>query len=215
MKYNTILFDFDGTLTDSSKIILPCIENTYRELNLKLPSASILHKFIGPPLRDAFLNIGTPEELVDRAVDIYRGTFNNNRFEDFLLYPGMRNLLEKLKDAGVRLAVASVRIEDKLQEICMQMDIERYFETVCGRVDAEAVFTKEDVVRRALEKLGHPPGDTALVGDSVFDEEGARDAGIDFIAVLYGFGFADASSVGQNVFIADSVQSVAGFLEIA
>lgn len=213
MKYETILFDFDGTLVDSSRIILPCVENTYRMLEMEPPSVDILHKFIGPPLHESFRIIGMPEELVDRAVDIYRSTFNNNRFEDFLLYPGMQGLLIRLQEAGVRLAVASFRLEGKLQEICTQMDIDCYFEAVCGKVDEEGVLTKADVVRRALSKLGNPAGQAVLVGDSEFDEEGAREAGIDFIGVLYGFGIANASEVHTSVFIADSVESLACFLE--
>ena len=148
---------------------------------------------------------------MDKAVEIYRATFNNNKFEDVLLYPVMRELLVSLQISGVRLAVASVRIEDKLQEICAQMDISRYFEQVCGRVDGEGVLTKADVVKRALHKLGNPDGRTVLVGDSRFDEEGAQAEGIDFIAVLYGFGFTSASEVLRSVHIADSVQSIAGF----
>jgi phosphoglycolate phosphatase len=176
------------------------------------PSIDILHKFIGPPLNESFKIVGMPEELVDRAVGIYRSTFNNKNYEDFLLYPGMRDLLDRLQEEGVRLAVASVRLEDKLQEVCIQMDIDRYFKAVCGKVDAEGVLTKEDVVRRALGMLGNPAGRAVLIGDSIFDEEGARQAGIDFIGVLYGFGFVTAADVRQSIFIADSVGELAGFL---
>jgi phosphoglycolate phosphatase len=212
MKYTTILFDFDGTMVDSSRIILPCVQNTYRELGMELPSKDILRKFIGPPLNESFKIIGMPEELINKAVGIYRSTFNNKNYEDFLLYPGMRELLTHLQKEGVRLAVASVRLEDKLQEVCIHMDIDRYFEAVCGKVDAEGVLTKEDVVRRALQKLGNPAGQAVLIGDSTFDEEGARQAEIDFVGVLYGFGFVAAKDVHQSVFIANSVGDLAGFI---
>ncbi|MEI6100594.1 MAG: HAD hydrolase-like protein [Eubacteriales bacterium] len=212
MKYENVLFDFDGTLADSSKIILPCIENAYRQLGMPVPSDNILRKFIGPPLQESFQIIGMPDELIERAVSIYRQTFNNNKFEDMLLFDGIRDLLLALQNAGTRLAVASVRIEDKLQEICMQLGLDNYFEKVCGRVDTEGVLTKADVVRRSLEMLGNPAGRTVLIGDSKFDEEGAEEMGIDFIAVLYGFGFVEKADVRKSVFIADSAGSLADYL---
>ena len=212
MKYNTILFDFDGTLADSSKIIIPCIYHTYRKMGLKTPPENILHKFIGPPLYDAFGVIGMPKELTDQAVEIYREYFNSKNFTDFELFDGIEYLLRTLKDAGVRLAVASVRIEDKLQEICNKTRLSRYFEAVCGRVEEEGVLTKADVVRRALKQLGNPAGKAVLIGDSDFDEEGAAQAGVDFVAVMYGFGFETRADIQRSAFIADTVIDLAEYL---
>lgn len=212
MKYNTVLFDFDGTLADSSKIIIPCIYYTYRKMGLKMPPEKILHKFIGPPLYDAFRVIGMPENLTDRAVEVYRECFNNKNFMDVELFDGIEYLLKTLKDSGVRLAVASVRIEDKLQEICNETRLSRYFEAVCGRVEEEGVSTKADVVRRALKQLGNPAGKAVLVGDSDFDEEGAAEAGVDFAAVMYGFGFETKADIQKSVFIADTVIDLAEYL---
>ena len=69
MKYSTILFDFDGTLADSSKAILPCVLYTYEKLGKKAPDLSRIHKFIGPPLADSFRIIGLEEEYIERAVE--------------------------------------------------------------------------------------------------------------------------------------------------
>ncbi len=212
MKYNTVLFDFDGTLADSSRIIIPCIYYTYEHMGLALPPQAILHKFIGPPLNDAFRVIGTPEELVERAVEIYRECFNNKNFMDVRLFEGIECLLRNLKKSGVRLAIASVRIEDKLQEICREIALDRYFEAICGRVEEEGVLTKADVIRRALHQMRYPEGKAVLVGDSDFDEEGAAQAGIDFIAVMYGFGFDSRKDIGRSVFIADTVDELAEYL---
>jgi phosphoglycolate phosphatase len=212
MKYTTVLFDFDGTLADSSKLIIPSIRYTYRKMELQTPPNEILHKFIGPPLHEAFRVIGMPTGLIDRAVEIYRECFNDRNFMDINLFDGIEYLLKTLKDSGVRLAVASVRIEDKLKEICSEIRIDRYFEAVCGRVEEEGVLTKADVIRRALHQLGNPKGKTVLVGDSDFDEEGAAEAGIDFIAVMYGFGFDSKADIQQSVYIADTVIDLAEYL---
>lgn len=212
MKYNTVLFDFDGTLADSSKIIIPCIIHTYSKMGLKTPPPEILHKFIGPPLHDAFLAIGMPENLTDRAVELYREYFNNKNLIDIQLFDGIEYLLKTLKDSGVRLAVASVRIEDKLKEICDQINLGRYFEAVCGRAEEEGVLTKADVIRRALHQLGNPAGKAVLIGDSDFDEEGADEAGVDFVAVMYGFGFDSRADIQKSVFIADTVIDLAEYM---
>ena len=212
MKYGTVLFDFDGTLVDSAKIILPCIDYTYGKMGLLVPERGVLNKFIGPPLHDSFRAIGMREDCLDRAVEIYREYFNSNNFFGMDLFGGMEQLLADLKSAGACLAVASVRVETKLKEICNQMNLNRFLDAICGRVDELNVLTKADVIRRTLKELGKPADNAVLVGDSKFDEEGAAEAGVDFIAVLYGFGFESAADIEKSVFIADSVAELTDYL---
>lgn len=213
MKYNTVLFDFDGTLADTSKAIFPCLLYTYEKLGLEAPDLKNIHKFIGPPLADSFRIIGLEEKYVDRAVDIYREYFNNtDYFLDIELFDGIENLLENLKSRGVRLAVTSIRVEDKLKVVCGNLGLERLFPVICGRVAEEGVFSKADVVRRALEQMGNPGGETLLIGDSKYDEEGAAELGIDFIAAMYGFGYDSRDAVERSVLIADTVDEMAEFL---
>jgi phosphoglycolate phosphatase len=212
MKYSTVLFDFDGTLADSSKAILPCVLYTYEKLGKQAPDLSRIHKFIGPPLADSFRIIGLEEQYVERAVELYREFFNKTHVMDIKLFDGIESLLEKLKDACVRMAVTSIRVEDKLGLVCDSVGLNRYIPVVCGRVAEEGVLEKADVVRRALDRLGNPKEGILLVGDSKFDEDGAAGVGIDFAAVMYGFGYESRDEIEKSVCIADSVEELAAFI---
>lgn len=212
MRYGTVLFDFDGTLADSSKAILPCVLYTYEKLGKKAPDLSHIHKFIGPPLADSFRIIGLEEEYIERAIDLYREFFNKTHYKDIRLFDGMEKLLENLKDAGAQMAVTSIRVEDKLQVVCSNLDLGRFIPIVCGRVAEEGVLTKADVVKRALKRLDEPAGDILLIGDSKYDEEGAAELGIDFAAAMYGFGYESREEVERSVCIADTVEDLAAFL---
>ena len=212
MKYSTILFDFDGTLADSSKAILPCVLYTYDKLGLDAPDLSHIHKFIGPPLADSFRIIGLEEQYVERAVELYREFFNKTHYMDIRLFEGIESLLRTLKDGGVRMAVTSIRVEDKLQVVCDYVGLDRYIPVVCGRVAEEGVLEKADVVRRALDRLGNPEEGILLVGDSKFDEDGAAEVGVDFAAVMYGFGYESRDEIERSMCIADTVQELTDFI---
>jgi len=213
MKYSTVLFDFDGTLADSSKAILPCVLYTYEKLSLPEPDLSHIHKFIGPPLADSFRIIGLEEKYVERAVELYREFFNKTHYMDIRLFDGMENLLQNLQDAGVQMAVTSIRVEDKLQLVCNHVGLDRFIPLICGRVAEEGVLEKGDVIRRALDRLGDPPNNGVLmVGDSKFDEDGAAENGIDFAAVMYGFGYESRDEIKKSVCIADTVQELTDFI---
>ena len=214
MKYSTILFDFDGTLVDSSGTILPSVKRTYEEMGLAMPDDALLKKFIGPPLHESFRIMGMCEENeIARAIEIYRRVFNKNDYSELKMYTGMKPLLHRLISEGVAIAVASVRMEDKLLEICGQMGLDNIFPVICGRVEEQEILTKADVVRRALERLGNPNGKAVLIGDSKYDEEGAFEAGVDFIAAMYGFGFESEKDIERSVLIAWSVGEIADYLK--
>ncbi len=213
MKYSTVLFDFDGTLADSSKAILPCVLYTYEKLGKQAPDLSRIHKFIGPPLADSFRIIGLEEQYVERAVELYREFFNKTHYLDIKLFDGMENLLKNLQDRDVQMAVTSIRVEDKLQVVCNSIGLEPFIPVICGRVAEEGVLEKADVVKRALSLLGNPPKEEILlVGDSKFDEDGAAEVGIDFAAVMYGFGYESRDEIEKSVCIADSVQELTDFI---
>ena len=117
MKYKNLLFDLDGTLTDSSEGIIKCVLYTYEKMQLTPPGESELFTFIGPPLSQSFVKHGVPENDKDRAVAIYRERYNSiGKFEN-APYPGMVELLQKLKDDGFKLYVATSKPEKTAIEV--------------------------------------------------------------------------------------------------
>ena len=112
MKYKTVLFDFDGTLMDTSIGILQCATKTLTDLGVAIPPENIFRKFIGPPLKLSFVDVcGMSDEDAERAVTLYRQKYAEGGMFEAKVYPGMVDLLKKLDNAGVKCAVASVKME--------------------------------------------------------------------------------------------------------
>ena len=188
MKYKNLLFDLDGTLTDSSEGIIKSVLYTYEKMQLDPPEESVLHTFIGPPLSDSFVKHGVPEKDKDKAVAIYRERYNSiGKFEN-APYPGMIELLQKLKDEGFKLYVATSKPEKTAIEVLDHFEMTRYFDEIAGATFDSSRVQKEDVIRYLLDKMEENDEGTVMIGDTTFDVLGAAELGIPCIAVTWGFG---------------------------
>lgn len=188
MKYKNLLFDLDGTLTDSSEGIIKSVLYTYEKMQLDPPEESVLHTFIGPPLSDSFVKHGVPEKDKDKAVAIYRERYNSiGKFEN-VPYPGMIELLQKLKDEGFKLYVATSKPEKTAIEVLDHFDMSGYFDEIAGATFDSSRVQKEDVIRYLLDKMEENDEGTVMIGDTTFDVLGAAELGIPCIAVTWGFG---------------------------
>ena len=127
-----ILFDLDGTLTDSGEGIIHCTELTLEHYGLPIPPRSEMRSMVGPPLRDSFIRHGVPEDKAEEAIAIYRSRYIPiGKFEN-VPYPGIRELLETLQSRGHRLYVATSKPEGMSVEILEKFGLARYFERICG-----------------------------------------------------------------------------------
>ena len=188
MKYKNLLFDLDGTLTDSSEGIIKSVLYTYEKMQLDPPEESVLHTFIGPPLSDSFVKHGVPEKDKDKAVAIYRERYNSiGKFEN-APYPGMIELLQKLKDEGFKLYVATSKPEKTAIEVLDHFEMTGYFDEIAGATFDSSRVQKEDVIRYLLDKMEENDEGTVMIGDTTFDVLGAAELGIPCIAVTWGFG---------------------------
>ncbi len=194
-----VLFDFDGTLADSSAGIFHTALHTVRTLGIKREySDEELRRFVGPPLRSCFsIAFGLDESLLDDAVKIYRKEYAARGMYMMELYPGMKGLLETLHERGYLLGVATFKGESLVRACLENFGILQIFDTVRGSDEVET-RTKGDIIKLAVADLGIMAGQAVMVGDTVTDRAGADEAGTDFIGVGYGFGFrkgeADADS---------------------
>ena len=112
-----IIFDLDGTLTDSGEGILNCAEMTLRYFHLPVPDRETMRVFVGPPLRDTFIQFGVPADRVEEAIEVYRSRYNTvGKFENFP-YPGIQQLLEKLSRDGHIMGIATSKPEHTAIEI--------------------------------------------------------------------------------------------------
>ena len=181
-----ILFDLDGTLTDSGEGIMHCTELTLEHYGLPIPPRSEMRSMVGPPLRDSFLRFGIPEAEIENAVAFYRKHYlTTGQFENEP-YSGIRELLHKLTAERNKLYLATSKPETMAADILQHFDLKQYFSIICGAVPGGR-STKEDVIAHLLTQLDSKE-DLIMVGDTIYDVKGAAFHHIPCIAVAWGYG---------------------------
>ncbi len=202
-----VLFDLDGTLTDSGEGIINCAVFAMERLGIPVPPREELGVFVGPPLWDTFRQFGVPADRVDEAVEIFRSRYVPiGKFEN-TPYPGIREVLEVLRAQGRKLYVATSKPEVTAREILEHFDLSRYFTEICGASVDKTRSSKEDVIAYLLS-LDACKEHSVMVGDTAFDVIGAAAHGIPTIGVAWGYGeVADMQKAGA-VSIADTPEQL-------
>lgn len=187
--YDYILFDLDGTLTDSKPGIIECIAYALEKENVPYTN-QILDKMVGPPFRVSmhdFLGLEMPE--IEKLIGIYRGVYEEYGYKNCKVFEGVEQMLSALKNAGKVLGVATSKPIKFTQMIMRDFDLGKYFDYVAGASSDASKEAKSDVIQGALENLGvKDKSKVLMVGDRLYDIEGAHMQGIDCAAVLYGYG---------------------------
>mgnify|MGYP000375794276 FL=1 len=204
--YRYVLFDLDGTLTDPKEGICKCVQYALHEMGIEEPDLDRLECFIGPPLLASFRDFYRMDDAqCELAVKKYRERYATIGIFENELYPGMEELLKRLSEKGIRLAIASSKPQLFVERILKHFKIESYFEVVAGSDMNGKKVEKTDVMREAIAGLFHTPEDCVMeqlqkkdgkhlptdqilmVGDRKFDVEGAQSFGIDSVGVGYGY----------------------------
>ena len=199
--YQYILFDLDGTLTDSSEGITKSVQYALDKMGIHEPDLKPLERFIGPPLYDEFRrSYDFDDAEAKQAIDFYRERFGVVGWKENLLYDGIPELLKALTEAGKTLSTASSKPAFFVDKIVKYFNIEQYFAVVSGATLDGSIGTKTQVVQQALERLNvQDRSQAVLIGDRLHDAEGARACGIDCIGVTFGFGSREElESAGAN-----------------
>lgn len=182
-----VLFDLDGTLTDSGEGIINCAVFAMERLGIPVPPREELGVFVGPPLWDTFRQFGVPTDRVDEAVEIFRSRYVPiGKFEN-TPYPGIREVLEVLRAQGRKLYVATSKPEVTAREILEHFNLSRYFTEICGASVDKTRSSKEDVIAYLLS-LDACKEHSVMVGDTAFDVIGAAAHGIPTIGAAWGYG---------------------------
>ena len=183
----SILFDLDGTLTDSGEGIMNCFIYALEHYNLPIPSRNALRVVVGPPLHASFVRFGVSEEEAENAVAKYRERYIPIGAYENTPYPGIRELLERLKAEGHRLYVATSKPEGMSVDILEHFDLVKYFTRICGASMDTSRSNKEAVIAYLLKECGAQEN-AIMVGDTAFDVLGAKAHGIPTIGVSWGYG---------------------------
>lgn len=203
MAGKTIIFDLDGTLTDSAEGITNSVRLVMEHFGIPVPGMDVLRTFVGPPLHDMFVKYGVPEDRVEEAIQVFRGRYLTvGKFEN-KPYPGIPEMLQALKEQGHILYVATSKPEPQAVEILEHFDLAKYFDCICGASLDRSRVDKEDVLRYLLKDATN---DTpVMVGDTVYDVIGAAVLGIPTIGVSWGYGSVTDMQNAGAVAIANSV----------
>lgn len=198
MKYKLVIFDFDGTIADTSPGILDAHQFTLQTMGKTVPCEERLRAVIGGNLLQTYINdFGFDEAKAREAVRIYRERYANVGIHRAILYPGIYELLRTLKDGGCKLGVATLKSEKFAKIMLNELKISEFFDTVCGMDDRDGL-SKSDLILKCCSLCHVDVEDSVLVGDSNNDLIGAQEAGTDFIGVTYGFGFDTCKCRGVN-----------------
>lgn len=213
MSYQMILFDLDGTLTDPKTGITKSVQYALAKFNIDEPDLDKLIPFIGPPLVESFQEFySLSKEEAQTAVGYYREYFTQYGMYENAVYPGIKEMLAKLVDAGKELIIATSKPTVFSEKILEYFGMLPYFKAIVGsNLDGSRIH-KTEIIDYILAGIPHiAKADIVMVGDRKHDIIGAQNNGIDAIAVSYGYGGLEELQQAGPSLIISSVNDLEQF----
>jgi len=210
----SVLFDLDGTLTDSRDGIVRCLEYALSQSGVAVPPAETLAGHIGAPLRDIFRDLlGNPgTEAVEKAVRLYRERFESVGMLDNKVYPGVVDMLEGVRARGWRALVVTSKAETTSRLVVRHFTLDRFFAAVHGSDMDGARADKGELIEYVLKTESIEPADAVMVGDRGNDVRGALANGLPAIGVTYGYGTRAELAEAGATWVCDGPYSVLSVL---
>ena len=204
-----ILFDLDGTLTDPKQGIVNSILYALEKLGIHESCIEELDKFIGPPLRDSFVErYNLTNELADKAMLFYREYFSVKGIYENKIYPGVKELLESLSSHRYNLIVATSKPTVFAVEVLKHFKIDGFFNEIVGSNLDNTRTDKTEIISHILTSYGLLAGNSAMIGDRQFDIIGAKNNSLKSIGVTYGYGSSQELLLCQPDFIVDNCKEI-------
>lgn len=182
-----LLFDLDGTITDPKEGITKCVQYALSKFDIEEDCDNLL-SFIGPPLTDSFMDFyGFDKQKAELAIKYYReryakiGLFENSAID------GIHEVLEKLKNSGYTLAVATSKPTCFAISICEKYDFSKYFDIIMGSELDGTRTKKSEIIYEVLKQLNAKPEEVVMIGDRKYDIIGAKEVGTASIGVRFGY----------------------------
>ena len=212
MTHKAILFDLDGTLTDSGEGIINCAIPALQHYGLPVPDRETMKEIVGPPLRDSMIKYGVPVEKVEEAIGIFRARYTTiGKYENHP-YAGIIEMLGKLKAQGHKLYIATSKPEPQARDILEHFNLMPFFDEVAGASVDESRASKEEVIAYLKTKAGDV-AQPVMVGDTIYDIKGAAIHGIPGIGVSWGYGSVEKMVEAGAIAIADSPEELYELLQ--
>lgn len=213
MKITTILFDLDGTLTDSGEGIMNCVRYAVEKFGMKIEEDQ-LPGFIGPPLRQHFQEVcGVGEEAGHQLVALYRERYTDIGIFENKVYPGIIELLKELKERGYMICMATSKPEKFALQIAEHFQFAEYFDMIGGSLMDGNRVDKTEVIEYVLKTCGVKNREQVMmVGDRSHDITGAKNAGIHSMGVLFGYGSREELEAAGAEYIAETPKKIRAFI---
>lgn len=208
--YKYIIFDFDGTVNDTSAGIYATFSKVLEHFGVDASKVD-LSRHIGPPLEDSYTRLLGKERCL-QAIELHKQVFDStNAADNSRLYDGITDVLGELKKSGkFVLAIASSKYEPHVLYSLRCKGLEGYFDCVYGQTERRGF--KKDVIRQLIEDNGWDKNLCLMIGDTLHDVEGAKECGIDAVAVTYGFGRPDELATCHPIATVHSPKEIAELL---
>ena len=209
MKYKNVLFDLDGTLTDSKPGIVKSVQYALHCFGIDEPDTERLTPFIGPPLYHSFEELyGFSGEEAKEAVARYREYYAETGLYENILYEGIDSLLYRLKENGYKIILASSKPRIYVKRVLSYFRILRYFDIVEGSEMDGKNTGKVELIAHILDKWNLKAEESVMIGDRKYDIEGAKANGMDSIAVGYGYGTVDELSKAEPTYFFSTIEEL-------
>lgn len=207
MNKDYLLFDLDGTLTDPKEGITKSVRHALRAFGIEAENLDDLCCFIGPPLKDSFMEYyDFTESDAQKAVEIFREYFSSQGIFENKVYEGTRESLEALVKSGKKLYVASSKPEVFVRKILEHFELDSYFEFMGGADFEEIRVKKADVIRYVLDTCQiRDISKTVMIGDRKHDILGAKEFGMESVGALYGYGSREELTEAGADFLVESI----------
>lgn len=211
--YDTILFDLDGTLTDSGLGITNAVRYALTAMGRPVPQKEVLLRFIGPPLHDSFqVFCGMDETTALEAVRLFRVYYDDKGILENMVYDGVPELLERLQRAGLRLVLATSKPETAAIRVMEHFGLAGFVPEIAGATADPSRSRKGQVIAYCLKQFGIDPASTVMVGDREHDALGARENGLPCVGITYGYGDRPELENAGAVAVFDTPAQLADYL---
>lgn len=206
-QYTTLLFDLDGTLTDSQPGITNSVRYALTKFNIQEDDSAKLQKFVGPPLMDSFrLYYDFTESEARQAVANYREYYTAKGIYENSVYEGIPSLLAELQQLGKKIILATSKPTVFSEQILEYFDLKKYFSLVVGSNLDGTRIKKSEIIQYIVSALPQvAKTEMVMIGDREHDCIGARECGIDCAAVRYGYGSSAELQAQEPTYLIESV----------
>lgn len=209
-KFDAVIFDFDGTVADTGRGVFRCIRESVKKSGLPELSEASLRTFIGPPLHDSFMReCHVDFDTADILVKQFREVYSVSGVFEFDIYDGIEELLELLNKEGIKTGIGSSKPEDFVKIILDNVGIKKNFDVIVGSDPKKVESSKTEIISTCIERFGlDEDAKILMIGDRMFDIDGAHSVGIPCAAVLFGYGSEEEFIEHEAEFIAEDTDDL-------